>query len=57
LVNVVQMPLPPKARRRKSDKIDTARILREYLNGKLPTSFQPSGHWRPSGWMPSAGSA
>jgi transposase len=46
LVNVVQMPLPPKARRRKSDKIDTARILREYLNGQLPTSFQPSDHWR-----------
>jgi transposase len=46
LVNVVQMPLPPKARRRKSDKIDTARILREYLNGELPTSFQPSDHWR-----------
>ena len=42
LVNVVQIPLPPKARRRKSDKIDTARILREYLNGRLPTSFQPS---------------
>lgn len=46
LVNVVQIPLPPKARRRKSDKIDTARILREYLNGRLPTSFQPSPPWR-----------
>ena len=33
LANVVQMPLPPKARRRKTDKIDTARIQREYLNG------------------------
>jgi transposase len=42
LCNVLQMPLPPKARRRKTDKIDTARILREYLNGELPTSFQPS---------------
>lgn len=46
LSNVLQMPLPPKARRRKSDKIDTARILREYLNGELPTSFQPSIWWR-----------
>jgi transposase len=42
LANVVQMPLPPKARRRKTDKIDTARIQREYLNGKLPQAHQPS---------------
>lgn len=41
LSNVLQMPLPPKARRRKSDRIDTGRILREYLSGSLPTSFQP----------------
>ena len=40
------MPLPPKARRRKTDKIDTGRILREYLNGQLPQSFQPSSWWR-----------
>lgn len=40
LCNVLQMPLPPKARRRKSDKLDTLRILRERLNGRLPTSFQ-----------------
>lgn len=46
LSNVLQMPLPPKAYRRKSDKIDTGRILREYLNGELPTSFQPSLWWR-----------
>lgn len=46
LVNVLQMPLPPKGRRRKSDRIDTARILREYRQGKLPLSFQPSGWWR-----------
>lgn len=46
LSNVLQMPLPPKARRRKSDKIDTARILREYLHGELPRSFQPSVWWR-----------
>jgi transposase len=41
LANVLEMPLPPKARRRKTDKIDTGRLLREYLNGRLPTSFQP----------------
>jgi len=46
LANVLQMPLPPKARRRKTDKIDTARLLREYLNGHLPQSFQPSAWWR-----------
>src|SRR5262249_19230699 len=26
LANVLQMPLPPKARRRKTDKVDTARM-------------------------------
>ena len=36
------MPLPPKARRRKTDKIDTARMQREYLNGNLPLAYQPS---------------
>jgi transposase len=46
LANVLQMPLPPKARRRKTDQIDTGRILREYLHGSLPTSFQPSEWWR-----------
>ncbi len=46
LANVVQMPLPPKARRRKTDKIDTARIQREYLNGELPQAHQPSAWWR-----------
>jgi len=46
LANVLQMPLPPKARRRKTDKIDTGRMLREYLQGSLPTSFQPSAGWR-----------
>jgi len=46
LANVLQMPLPPKARRRKTDKIDTARILREYLHGTLPRSFQPPQWWR-----------
>ena len=46
LANVLQMPLPPKADRRKSDKIDTGRILREFLNGSLPQSYQPTGWWR-----------
>ena len=41
VANVLQMPLPPKGRRRKTDKIDTGRLLREYLNGSLPTAFLP----------------
>jgi transposase len=40
------MPLPPKAYRRKSDKIDTGRIQREFLNGSLPQSYQPTIWWR-----------
>ena len=46
LAKVVQMPLPPKARRRKTDKIDTARMQREYLNGSLPLAHQPPPWWR-----------
>ncbi len=46
MANVLQMPLPPKAYRRKSDKIDTGRILREFLNGFLPRSYQPKLRWR-----------
>jgi transposase len=46
LANVLQMPLPPKARRRKTDKIDTGRLLREYRHGDLPQSFQPTAWWR-----------
>ena len=46
LANVLQMPLPPKAKRRKTDKIDTGRMLREYQHGSLPQSFQPSAWWR-----------
>jgi transposase len=46
LANVVQMPLPPKGRRRKTDKIDTARVQREYLNGELPLAHQPPAWWR-----------
>lgn len=46
LANVLQMPLPPKGRRRKTDKVDTARIQREYLNGTLPLAYQPPAKWR-----------
>ena len=46
MANVLQMPLPPKAYRRKTDKIDTGRMLREFLNGSLPRSYQPAQRWR-----------
>jgi transposase len=46
LANVVQMPRPPKGHRRKTDKIDTARLQREYRNGELPRAHQPPAWWR-----------
>jgi transposase len=46
LANVLQMPRPPKAHRRKTDRTDTARIQREYLNGELPRAHQPPASWR-----------
>jgi transposase len=46
LANVLQMPLPPKARRRKTDKVDTARLQREFLTGTLPLAHQPPPWWR-----------
>ena len=46
LANVLQMPLPPKARRRKTDKVDTARLQREYLTDQLPLAHQPPASWR-----------
>src|SRR5262245_5739280 len=46
LANVLQMPMPPKGRRRKTDKIDTARIQREHLAGTLPLAHQPSAECR-----------
>ena len=46
MANVLQMPLPPKAYRHKSDKIDTGRMQREFLNGSLPESYQPDMRWR-----------
>src|SRR5947209_2253732 len=46
LANVLQMPRPPKAHRRKTDKVDTARMQREYLAGSLPWAHQPPAAWR-----------
>lgn len=46
MANVLQMPLPPKARRRKTDTIDTARMQREFLAGMLPLAYQPPAWWR-----------
>jgi transposase len=46
LANVLQMPRTAKAHKRKTDKVDTARIQREYLNGELPLAFQPSPECR-----------
>ncbi len=46
LANVVQMPLPPKARRKKTDKVDTARIQREYRNGELPLACSLPAWWQ-----------
>jgi transposase len=46
LANVLQMPSPPKGRRKKTDKVDTARLQREYLNGELPRAHQPPAWWR-----------
>lgn len=46
LANVLQMPLPPKGRRKKTDKVDTARLQREYLSGDLPLAHQPPVWWR-----------
>src|SRR6266545_4615686 len=46
LANVLQMPLPPKGRRRKTDKVDTARLQREFVAGTLPLAHQPPPAWR-----------
>jgi transposase len=46
LANVVQMPRMPKGHRKKTDRTDTARILREYRNESLPLAHQPSAWWR-----------
>ena len=46
LANVVQMPRLPKGHRTKTDRTDTARMLREYRNDSLPQAHQPSAWWR-----------
>jgi transposase len=46
LANVLQMPRPPKAHRKKTDKVDTARMQREFLAGTLPLAHQPPAAWR-----------
>jgi transposase len=46
LANVLQIPLPPKAHRKKTDKIDTGRLMREYLHGDLPEAFKPKAELR-----------
>jgi transposase len=46
LANVLQMPRPPKARHTKTDKVDTARLQREFLAGSLPRAHQPAADVR-----------
>lgn len=41
LVNVLQLPLAPAAHKRKTDKLDTGRVMREYLKGDLKCAHQP----------------
>jgi transposase len=40
------MPRLPKGHRTKTDRTDTARLLREYRNGSLPLAHQPTVWWR-----------
>jgi transposase len=40
LCNVLRMPREPKAYRNKTDRTDTGRGQREYLNGELPQAYQ-----------------
>jgi transposase len=40
LCNVLKMPREPKAYRKKTDRTDTGRMQREYLNGALPHAYQ-----------------
>ena len=46
LANVLQIPLPPRAYHRKTDKLDTARIMREYVHGELAEAYQPDDQMR-----------
>jgi transposase len=36
------MPRPPKAKRKKTDKIDTKRLLRECIHNTLPVAYRPA---------------
>jgi len=47
LCNVLRMPREPKAYRKKTDRIDTGRMQREYLNGELPRAYQTPAEVRP----------
>lgn len=44
--NVVALPRPPKAKRKKTDRIDTKRLLRECLHRTLPPAYQPTAEIR-----------
>jgi len=46
LANVLQIPKTAKSHKRKTDKLDTGRIQREYINGDLPLAFQPQPELR-----------
>jgi transposase len=46
LANVLQLPRLPKGHRTKTDRTDTARLLREYRNGSLPLAHQPEAQLR-----------
>jgi transposase len=46
LANVLQMPRLPKGHKRKTDRTDTARLLREYRQGELPQAHQPEAELR-----------
>jgi transposase len=46
LANTLSLPKRPKDHRRKTDKIDTARILHEYLIGRLGLADQPAPELR-----------
>ena len=46
LANMLQMPRLPKGHRRKTDRTDTARLLREYRQGQLPQAHQPAAQLR-----------
>jgi transposase len=46
LANVLQLPKRPKDHRKKTDRLDTQRVLHEYLLGRLVEAWQPEPLWR-----------